>query len=49
MVMWILILVAVSAVLIVLGLVFGAGSRAARRKGMDSAPAAKVRVVERPH
>ncbi len=50
MVMWILILAAIIGLLIAFGLVFGKGSRAARRRGMDqSPPAAKVRIVERPH
>jgi hypothetical protein len=49
MLMWILILVAVVAVLIAVGVILGTGSRAARRRGLDrSPPPANVEVVERP-
>jgi uncharacterized membrane protein len=49
MVMWIVILTVVIVALITLGVVLGAGSRAARKRGMDrSSPAAHVNVVERP-
>jgi hypothetical protein len=49
MLAWIVILIVVIALLIVLGLVVGAGSRAARKHGADqSPPPAKVKVIERP-
>jgi hypothetical protein len=49
MVMWIVVLALVILALITLGVVLGFGSRAARRKGLDESPAAKVKVVEHPH
>jgi uncharacterized membrane protein len=48
MLAWIVVLVVIIALLIVLGLAVGAGSRAARRHGADqSSPPADVKVIER--
>jgi hypothetical protein len=49
MLIWILILIVVIGMLIAVGMILGAGSRAARRRGLDrSPPPANVKVVERP-
>jgi hypothetical protein len=47
MVIWVIVLVGVVLLLILGGVALGVGSRAARRRGLDQASAAQVKVVER--